>query len=84
MELFGVSNFLHTAFKVFTQKQNAITVHTQAKWIPQITVTCINVTEELSLCVKDVNTMVTEIRGQDATLTICCDTIGCKWIGLGR
>ena len=82
MELFGVSNFLHTAFKVFTQTQTAITVHTQANWFPQITV--INVTEEMSLCVKDVNTMVTEIRGQDATLTICCDTIGCKWFGLGR
>ena len=68
MDLFGVSNFLHTAFKVFIQKQSVITVHTQANWIPQITV--INVTEELSICVKDVNTMVIEIRGQDTTLTV--------------
>ena len=57
--LFGISNFLHTVCNVFTHKQIVITVHTQAIWITQITV--INVTEKLSVCVKDVDTMVVPI-----------------------
>ena len=54
-KLFQIFDFLHIAFEVFTHKQTVIIVHTQANWIPQITVT--NVTEKLSICVNDVDTM---------------------------
>ena len=72
--------FLHIT--VYTHKQTVITVHKQAKWISQSTV--INVTEELFICVKDVDTMVIMICCQYMTLTICCDISGFKWLVLGR
>ena len=81
-DLFWISDFLYIAFFIFTHKQTVITVHTHAQWILQTTV--INVTEKLSICVKDMDTMVIAIGSQDTTLTVCCDTIGFKWFGLGR
>ena len=55
---------------------------TQAIWILQAT--DINVTEKLSICVKDVDTMVIIIGCHYTTLTVCCDTMGIKWFSHGR
>ena len=49
------TDLFYIAFFIFTHNQTVITVHTQAQWILKITV--INVTEKLSICVEDVDTV---------------------------
>ena len=73
IELFRISHFYHISFIEFTHKQTVITVHPHAIWITQITF--INETEKLSICVKDVNTMVIPIFSLYTTLIVCCDTV---------
>ena len=53
---------------IFTHKLIVITVHAQARWIPQITV--INVTKKLSVCVKDVDTKFITIGCPYMTLSV--------------
>ena len=71
VNLFVVLDFSHCTCAILANKEVVSRVHTYTPWTLKTTV--VDVAEEVSILVYDVDTVVEKVSRQDIRLTVCGD-----------